>query len=80
MRREQYTLRDSYRKIIPSTGDTPSDVEDELTFDVDIEVLPLGLKQEEMPSSLIFRAWRELDPNAISQPDLMLISYLYWKK
>ena len=49
MRREQYTLRDSYRKIIPSTGDTPSDIEDELTFDVDIEVLPLGLKQEEMP-------------------------------
>lgn len=80
MRREQYTLRDSYRKIIPSTGDTPSDIEDELTFDVDIEVLPLGLKQEEMPQPLIFRAWRELDPNAISQPDLKLVSDLYWKK
>lgn len=80
LRREQYTLRDSYRKIIFSQtsddfAETPT-----IDLDVNVEVLPLGLHYNDGISLEVFRAWRELDPEKISQEDLSLISDLYWKK
>ena len=80
LRREQYTLRDSYKKTVFSQ---PSDefVESEvIDFDVNVDVLPLGLHYNEGVSLEVFRAWRELDPERISSTDLSLISELYWKK
>lgn len=80
LRREQYTLRDSYRKIMLTQNsegyydDTPID------FDVDITVLPLGVKHDNYTASLVFRTWRELDPEHYSEEDLSLISQLYWSK
>jgi hypothetical protein len=43
-------------------------------------VLPLGLHYGEGISLQVFRAWRELDPEQLSDDDLKLISDLYWKK
>ena len=79
LRREQYTLRDSYRTTILSQSDEfvmPNNWE----FDVDIPVLPLGVKHDEPLSALIFCAWRDLNPASIHESDLTDISNLYWKK
>ena len=80
LRREQYTLRDSYKKIMfvqPSDDFTEFE---NIDLDVNVDVLPLGLHYNEGISLEVFRAWRELDPERISQEDLSLISDLYWKK
>ena len=80
LRREQYTLRDSYRKIMFTQ---PSDeyVEEVVhEFDVEIEVLPLGLKHKEVVPGLVFRTLRGLDPEQYTEEELRLISDLYWKK
>jgi hypothetical protein len=80
MRREQYTLRDSYRKVIFSQGEENYQEPVTYDYDVDIEVLPLGLMHNEREYAQVFRAWRELDPNSFSDNDLRFISDLYWKK
>ena len=80
LRREQYTLRDSYRKIMFTQ---PSDeyIEEVVhEFDVEIEVLPLGLKHKEVVPGLVFRTLRGLDPEQYTEEELRLISDLYWKK
>lgn len=80
LRREQYTLRDSYRQTLLSQDDSGYQEPETYEFDVDIEVLPLGLAHNQGTAALIFRAWRELDPNTIAEEDLRLISNLYWEK
>ena len=80
LRREQYTLRDSYRKIMFTQSDDSYQETEVLDFDVNVEVLPLGLNYGEGISSVIFRTWRELNPGQISEPDLSLISKIYWEK
>lgn len=80
LRREQYTLRDSYRKTMLSM-DTDDYVDPiALEFDVNVDVFPLGLNYKDGVSLQVFRTWRELDPESIPQSDLKLISDLYWKK
>ena len=80
LRREQYTLRDSYKKIMFTQPTDDYTEPEEVEFDVSVDVLPLGLHYGEGISSFVFRAWRELDPEGISEQDLKLISDLYWKK
>ena len=80
LRREQYTLRDSYKKIMFTQVSDDYTEPETMDFDVNVDVLPLGLHYGEGISSLVFRAWRELVPAEISEPDLNLISDLYWKK
>ena len=80
LRREQYTLRDSYKKTVFSQPSDDFTEPEEIDFDVNVDVLPLGLHYNEGISLEVFRAWRELDPERISQEDLSLISDLYWKK
>lgn len=80
MRREQYTLRDSYREVVFSPvsdfyQETPS-----FDFDAGIEVLPLGLKQKGMVPGLVFRKWEILNPQNTPEEYLQEISQLYWKK
>ena len=81
LRREQYTLRDSFIKVpyTPETDDyAPAP---EIDFGVGIEVLPLGVNQKNSElASLIFRTWRGLDPDVYSEKDLALISDCYWQK
>ena len=80
LRREQYTLRDSFRKTIFSQASDEYTEPATIDFDVNVDVLPLGLHYGEGLSLEIFRTWRELDPERISPADLKLISDLYWKK
>ena len=80
MRREQYTLRDSYRKTIYTAPDEGYEEPVTYEFDVEINVLPLGIKHKEETATLIFRAWRELDPDHFTEAELKNISDLYWKK
>ena len=80
LRREQYTLRDSFHKTLFSQP-TEQYVEDNVfDFDAGIEVLPLGLKHNSLLCAQVFRTWRELVPGTISQQDEKLVSDLYWQK
>lgn len=82
MRREQYTLRDSYKKIMFSAPTEQFEEAQTIDFDVEIEVLPLGVKHKENDAAhLIFRAWPELLPSILtSEQDAKLVSDLYWSK
>lgn len=80
MRREQYTLRDAYRKVIFSQDDDAYHEPVILDWDAGIEVLPLGLKQDGELSHLLFRKWSELNPTTMPQSLLPNISALYWQK
>ena len=80
LRREQYTLRDSYRKIMFTQDDDAYTEPAQYDFDAGIEVLPLGVKHDGLLQTEVFRAWRELHPGTVSEESLPLISKLYWQK
>jgi hypothetical protein len=81
LRREQYTLRDSYQQtILTQDSLTPYYPTDDPALDVDIEVLPLGIKQDYGVGACIFRNWHDITPDAYSEKELKKISKLYWKK
>lgn len=80
MRREQYTLRDAFKKISFSAPTEQFTPDEPFDFDAGIEVLPLGIKHKSPISTLVFRTWRELVPSTISQQDEKLVSDLYWQK
>jgi hypothetical protein len=67
MRREQYTLRDAFKKVSFSAPTEQFTPEEPFDFDAGIEVLPLGIKHKSPIAALVFRAWRELVPGTISQ-------------
>ena len=81
LRREQYTLRDSFQQTILAQ-ETPSPYypPEEPVLDVDIEVLPLGVKQDHGVAGYIFRNWHEVIPANYTEEKLELISQLYWRK
>lgn len=79
LRREQYTLRDSYRKIIFSEADATPEAEP-VELGTDVTVLPLGLFDKTEVAPYIFRTLRGLDPNTYDESVLEQISQLYWKK
>lgn len=80
MRREQYTLRDSYKKILFSVPTEQYQEDVVYEFDVDIQVLPLGVIQDNEVSGLVFRKWTDLTPDQYAVPELKQISDLYWQK
>ena len=80
MRREQYTLRDSYKKVMFSQNDDAYVEPPIVDFDAGIEVLPLGLKYKGMLPGVVFRKWSELNPQNTPKEFLQDISNLYWKK
>ena len=80
MRREQYTLRDSYKKIMFTQDDDAYTEPPIVDFDAGVEVLPLGLKHNDMLSGVVFRKWPDLNPQNTPKEFLQDISDLYWKK
>ena len=81
LRREQYTLRDSYKGTIPcGGGDVNLIFNEPADFEAGIEVLPLGVKMSNDIGFMLFRDWKTLNPNGYSEDDLKKISKYYWKK
>ena len=79
LRREQYTIRDSFRQMIlvePTLNAAAAPPE----INSDIEVLPLGTMGTVGMSSLLFRRWSELIPMNYNEEELQSISDFYWKK
>ena len=81
LRREQYTLRDSYKQtILPQETAQPYFPHEDPVLDVDIEVLPLGVKRTLGPGAYLFRKWDEVIPANFCDTMLEETSKLYWKK
>lgn len=81
LRREQYTLKDSYSQVAftPETT-TPYFHSESPQIEADIEVLPLGIMRAAGAPGLIFRKWESLIPANYTEEDLEEISTYYWKK
>lgn len=76
LRREQFTIRDSYTSVInPILPTFSQKLSNSVTFDVDVEVLPLGLFKEGNP---IFK--KNYDPRALNEDELWKVSDLIQKK
>ena len=81
LRREQYTLRDSYQPtIISQETPAPYFPHEEPVLDVDIEVLPLGVKQTLGAAGYVFRKWEDVIPANFTEKMLEDTSELYWRK
>ena len=81
LRREQYTLRDSYRPPIIATGIKHIDPVDRTPMiGSDIEVLPLGLCKPNPIGNLVFICPEELLPGHYTDEELKRISDYYWSK
>ena len=80
LRRQQYTLKDSYSEAVVSSQSHyyQEGQGDILTFDADIEVYPLGVVNGGEVSRLIFD--RNFSPRALNEEQLQLISDWFWKK
>lgn len=83
LRRQQYTLRDSYQSIFQTdwkNRGAPIVEDTTLTFDCDMEVFPLGLKAGGTTSGLIFQEFNELYPQKFTEEELGKISKRLWEK
>ena len=81
LRREQYTLRDSFQQtILGQETPQPFLPFSEPQFDAEIEVLPLGTKNNSLLAALLFRKWEEITPTSYTEENLAEISKCYWKK
>lgn len=80
LRRQQYTLRDFYRPQVQSTYGTYDELSPEETFyfDTDINVFPLGVKENFGVAAQIFRPLRSINPKVFSEDDLKKISTYLW--
>lgn len=80
LRREQFTLRDTY--IDRHTRHTPPEPELEIVnpdFDAEIPVFPLGLRAGPI-GALLFKEEQDLNPKTYNESDLRRISTFYWDK
>lgn len=77
LRREQFTIRDSYQSTIAFGQTLSAPHKDSTIFDCDIEVLPLGLADTTI-GRVIFD--KNFDPARLSEQQLQQISQLIWRK
>lgn len=78
LRREQYTIRDSFhetRLIEPDIVVPVAPPE----LGSDIAVLPLGMKHHGNAAALVFQSWDNLIPQNYTEKELQEISDYYWK-
>lgn len=80
MRREQYSLRDSYKETIFVSDNVTFAPDPVFDFDAGIPVFPLGLNHDNLYSKLVFRSFDILNPSAFAEDDLKLVSDWYWQK
>ncbi len=77
LRIEQFILRDSYQTTFNITQSILNIKDKSETFDCDVEVFPLGVKEGEV-GNIIFNS--DFDPAALSEKELQEISNLIWDK
>lgn len=77
LRREQFTIRDSYSGGYLSNQSNYAPKHNSLVFDCDVEVLPLGLSDTTI-GKVIFDL--EFDPARLNEEQLQKISQLVWEK
>lgn len=81
LRRQQYSLRDSYITIIQTDPMKKTVLPSEkLLFDVDIEVLPFGIKNSQSFVNKIFSDFETLIPQNFSEKELEKIILSYWSR
>ena len=81
LRREQYTIKDSYsERVLLHNSNPPVKEENDQTFDSDIPIWPLGLNNDNQLSKLLFRKFDALTADKISEKELKQISKFYWEK
>ena len=80
LRREQFTLRDTYAERHMSLATAEPEIEPiDPDFDAEIPVYPLGLLNGPV-GSLIFRKEEELNPSTFNEQNLKEIFKFYWNK
>lgn len=80
LRREQFTLRDTFAtKITRKTAPEPEIEIVSLDFDAEIPVFPLGLPKGSI-GSLLFKKEEDLNPYTYSKEDLEKVIHYYWNK
>lgn len=81
LRREQYTLRDTYQQTMLSNETfVPTMPYNAAVIDGEIEVLPLGTKNETELAGYLFRSWENLIPQNYNEEQLKMVSNYYWTK
>ena len=81
LRREQYTIKDSYsERVLLHNSNPPVKEENDKTFDSDIPIWPLGLNSDNQLSKLLFRKFDVLAADKVSEKELKQISKFYWEK
>ena len=82
LRREQYTLKDSYSFYIQketTNRNAPEEIVKPV-FDVEIPVYPVGLFTDQQISKLIFKKFDNLIPSSYTEKDLEKVSKYYWNR
>ena len=80
LRREQYTIKDSYSERVLLHSFTPPQENSPQIFEADIPILPLGTQNKTKLSTLIFQDFSNLIPQNFTQKQLNQISHFYWEK
>lgn len=80
LRKQQFTLRDSYITQIQHALPVLQFQEDSIEFEGNIPVFPLGLANDGRLMSLIFKPAQELIPSTYTEEDLQLVSKFLWEK
>lgn len=81
LRRQQYTLRDSFAPVLIGQGYAPINFrEDEIDFEAGIEVLPLGIWGKNEAARLLFQDFDQLNPSNFTEQQLKVVYDVYWTK
>ncbi len=76
LRQQQFTLRDFYRPTLLQKPTPRTSKPNQLVFEADIPVYPLGLSS----NHLIFKPFSQLTPDNFTYNELKQISLYYWEK
>lgn len=80
LRREQYTIKDSFSEQIQLRGTPHYTEESTLVFDADVPVFPLGVRGAQPLQQLIFQPFNKLIPENFTEQNLKDISNFIWNK
>jgi len=80
LRREQYTIRDSYAPVLLSQPTPQFNAPASLTFDTEIPVFPMGIFNRSALYSKIFRQDRFPEPADFTDEDLARLSKILWSQ